>query len=620
MRIAWLTPLAPTSAIGTFSRRVADRLGRDAEVVLWVEGDGPLQPTSLPVRRYQVDAATIGELQQFDVAIYNFGDYLPFHGPIYEVALAHRGIAILHDRVMHHLFAHYWLTGNRADESTYLKRIAHWYGAEAARRARAGIRGEAPALWEIDEELARMPLYEQAIVNAEAVIVHSADHAADVSSWWTGPVRRLRLPTGDEVLERVDAGRAPAPRPDRRLRALVVGHVNPNRHIDRVLDVLAGDPQLAARLHVDVVGPEEGYAAYADALRRRAADLAPAVSFRVHGRIGDAELERRLAEADLFINLRFPVMEGASASLGEQLAYARPTLVFDAGTFAEVPEDAVARVAPGDFGAVAQQLRALVDDPGRRAEVGRSARAWAEEQTVDAYAQGVLDGIEEAARWRPALRVLDRVGVELGDMGVADELGIVDRIAADFGRVISGPMRTTEQARSAALDEIELRSLTTGDRSELRSFFVRNDVPAVTTTFDPFALDERSADRILDERREDLFFGAFAADGRMLALSMLRGWDEGYETPSFGIAVDHELHGQGLGRRMTAWTIDQARARGCAAVRLTVYDDNPAATTLYGSLGFAEIERRDSGGRGRAVMKLDLHAQFRGRAHDPRAG
>ena len=115
-----------------------------------------------------------------------------------------------------------------------------------------------------------------------------------------------------------------------------------------------------------------------------------------------------------------------------------------------------------------------------------------------------------------------------------------------------------------------------------------------------------SADRILAERERDLYYGAFDLDGSMVAMSMLRGWDEGYQVPSFGIVVGRGHQGRGLGSRLTAWTVEQARATGAPAVRLTVYDDNPAAWAIYRRLGFVELERRPAGARQQIVMTLDL--------------
>jgi ribosomal protein S18 acetylase RimI-like enzyme len=160
----------------------------------------------------------------------------------------------------------------------------------------------------------------------------------------------------------------------------------------------------------------------------------------------------------------------------------------------------------------------------------------------------------------------------------------------------------------SALDALAFRELVDADEQALGRFFVRNDVPAVTATFTPFPMTAESAAALLAERREDRFYGAFAGAEEIVGFSMLRGWDEGFEVPSFGIAVDAGWHGRGLGTRMTAWTIEQARAVGAPRVRLTVYEDNPAAQRIYARLGFVEHERRPAGEDGRAslVMLLDL--------------
>ena len=143
----------------------------------------------------------------------------------------------------------------------------------------------------------------------------------------------------------------------------------------------------------------------------------------------------------------------------------------------------------------------------------------------------------------------------------------------------------------------------------LVALFERNSIPVITETFDPFPLTEAQARRIACEPRRDGYY--LAARGQdLLGLSMLRGFDEGYEVPSFGIFVDHASHGRGVGRQLTTWTIERARLQGCPAMRLSVYADNAAARGIYDSLGFRERERRLVARAGRQVekivMRLDL--------------
>jgi ribosomal protein S18 acetylase RimI-like enzyme len=146
----------------------------------------------------------------------------------------------------------------------------------------------------------------------------------------------------------------------------------------------------------------------------------------------------------------------------------------------------------------------------------------------------------------------------------------------------------------------------------LIAFFERNAVPAVEGTFDPFPLSAKQARAIASRTGKDLYYALLLA-GAMVGFSMLRGFDEGYEEPSFGIFVDHHHQGEGLGRRLTSWTIEQAWSIDCPAVRLSVYSHNKAAKRIYDSLGFIEMQRSPIMHAGKStekiVMRLERNAR-----------
>ncbi|SCG71659.1 GNAT family N-acetyltransferase [Micromonospora coxensis] len=52
------------------------------------------------------------------------------------------------------------------------------------------------------------------------------------------------------------------------------------------------------------------------------------------------------------------------------------------------------------------------------------------------------------------------------------------------------------------------------------------------------------------------------------------------------VRVRSDLRGQGLGRLMMRWAIDQARQRGCALVQLTTDKSRDDAHRFYRTLGF----------------------------------
>ncbi len=72
---------------------------------------------------------------------------------------------------------------------------------------------------------------------------------------------------------------------------------------------------------------------------------------------------------------------------------------------------------------------------------------------------------------------------------------------------------------------------------------------------------------------------------------MLRGWDEGFAVPSFGIVIDNDWRGRGVGSGLTDFTLDEARSLGSPGVRLSVYSSHLSAVRLYAERGFVETRR-----------------------------
>lgn len=150
---------------------------------------------------------------------------------------------------------------------------------------------------------------------------------------------------------------------------------------------------------------------------------------------------------------------------------------------------------------------------------------------------------------------------------------------------------TNEVRESAAGgDELSLREIGPEDFETLARFLEENDVPAVVRTFNPFPMTSETAERIARRPRRDRYYGAFTG-GRMVGLSMLRGWDEGYSVPSFGVMVDHRFHGRGAGSRMLDYAIAEAARLGSERIRLSVFASNERAVRLYLSRGFVEDGR-----------------------------
>jgi ribosomal-protein-alanine N-acetyltransferase len=102
--------------------------------------------------------------------------------------------------------------------------------------------------------------------------------------------------------------------------------------------------------------------------------------------------------------------------------------------------------------------------------------------------------------------------------------------------------------------------------------------------FHPHPLNELEAQRICAMQTLD-FYCVSVVDEKIIGYGMLRGWSEGYQVPSIGIAVDPDLRGIGLGKAMMLYLHVVAELMGANTIRLSVHPDNPAVH-LYRKLGY----------------------------------
>jgi ribosomal protein S18 acetylase RimI-like enzyme len=156
---------------------------------------------------------------------------------------------------------------------------------------------------------------------------------------------------------------------------------------------------------------------------------------------------------------------------------------------------------------------------------------------------------------------------------------------------------------------LTIQSIRSSDSERLARFFERNDTDAVRRQFHPFPLTADTARTLACGAGSDAYF-AGEDGGEVVAFAMLRGWDEGFETPSFGVLVDAARSRESLGRRMLEHALTHARARGCRGVRLSVYESNTAARKLYESMGFVVVSAEPVVVAGEPDVKVVMHREI----------
>lgn len=128
-------------------------------------------------------------------------------------------------------------------------------------------------------------------------------------------------------------------------------------------------------------------------------------------------------------------------------------------------------------------------------------------------------------------------------------------------------------SRLSAADAAILSSLLATDENEYQQYFI------------PFATDIKSLEERLGSTREDRYWGIWL-EAVMIGFFMLRGFDEGYKRPSFGVYVACEYSCKGLSQFALDYCISWCRLNKIEAIMLKVHPDNLHARHTYEKAGF----------------------------------
>lgn len=135
-------------------------------------------------------------------------------------------------------------------------------------------------------------------------------------------------------------------------------------------------------------------------------------------------------------------------------------------------------------------------------------------------------------------------------------------------------MQTTFKDADArdAPNDFAIRELRVEDAPAV-SRLLRAQPPEYVRFFYAFGFEEEEVARVLAARAKDVYSGMFWR-GELAAFFMLRGWDAGYEVPSFGVVVD--VRQRGLAFMRIALDVAKLVSRLAGAPRLMakIHPDN----------------------------------------------
>lgn len=402
-RLAFLSPMPPAaSGVATYSRAVLeglDRIGFRSRYpidVFW-----PIKPT--------LDAT----IPAFRLAIYQLGNNREFHGDIYRLASYNPGLVVLHDIGL----------------DDFIRGLVA-RGEPLGLRARREAITLAPKM-SLPEALAndalRRPWCADVARHARGIIVHSEfcrRYLLDFGCRTPVFVVPHPITERESDLRRAEA-RGRGSRHELGLEGddillVAAGDLNRAKCLDAVLAAVRRlDPPV--RVHVALVGKRIPWYD----VDRMVAESGVADRVTLAHDVSDDEFRAWLFAADIVINLRHPHRGEVSGSLMRAMQVGRPSIVSGVGTYLDIPDDLVLRVAPGppDPDELAAALRRLIEDRDLRLGMGERARAHIARLAVeDATARGYADAIETTLRLAldPGRRALARWAGALADLGVTD--------------------------------------------------------------------------------------------------------------------------------------------------------------------------------------------------------
>jgi glycosyltransferase involved in cell wall biosynthesis/SAM-dependent methyltransferase len=378
MRVALFSPLPPArSGIADYTEALIEPLARRVELGVFSRVDQGYDPA------------------RFDIALYQIGNN-GYHGFVYEAALRHPGVIVLHESNLHHLIAD--LTIRRGDWDAYI-RECEYQGGPAARAFAERVRK-----LETGPDYEGVPMTRRLLERARAVVVHSRFMEDEVRhAGFKGPV--AVIPHGAWIPE--------ADRNDWRHRLGLdeftpligtFGFLKPYKRIAESLRAFRRLLRVAPTVRMILVG--EPHPEFPVEAMIRSMGLSASV--RVLGFTPIEDFVGYLAACDIVLNLRYPTVGESSGSMLRALGLGKAVLVSEVGSFAEFPDDVCLKVpvGPGEEDLIFEYLSLLVSRPEVRLELGASAHRYVEREcnwpTVAALYASFLESVVNGEEWRPA--------------------------------------------------------------------------------------------------------------------------------------------------------------------------------------------------------------------------
>lgn len=134
------------------------------------------------------------------------------------------------------------------------------------------------------------------------------------------------------------------------------------------------------------------------------------------------------------------------------------------------------------------------------------------------------------------------------------------------------------------MKEILIKKLGSESAKEI-SDLLQKENSEYSKYFIPFEFDFQTISNRMRNLHYDTFWGIYV-NGKLAGFYMLRGFDEGYEIPSYGVWISKEFSGKGLSKLTLQHAISYCKLNQIKEIMLKVHPDNVIAKKIYEDFGF----------------------------------
>ena len=376
MRAAFFSPLPPArSGIADYSEALIESLRHLLDLEVFSS------------------AAQMFDPARFDVAIYHVGNN-GYHGFVYETALRHPGVVVMHESNLHHLIAD--LTIRRGDWDAYV-RECEYCGGEPARAYAERVRK-----LEVGPDYEGVRMTRRLLESARGVVVHSHFMEAEIrAAGYSGPIAVIPhgawIPEADRNAWRYKLGLD-------EITPLVgiFGYLKPYKRIAESLRAFRRLIRLVPNARMILVGEPHPEFPIEPMIRT----MGLSAHVRILGFAPIEDFVGYLWACDIVLNLRYPTVGESSGTLLRALGLGKAVMVSEIGSFAEFPEDVCLKVpvGAGEEDLIFEYLNLLVSRPEVAQALGARARDYVAQEcnwaTVARQYAEFLEAVAAGREWR----------------------------------------------------------------------------------------------------------------------------------------------------------------------------------------------------------------------------